>query len=292
MAVHRPKPEFLEKQLKSILRQTHRNLGVTLVFDGPHPGLADEIHTMTGGDDRVHCEEYPEHCGCCRTFERGLMRFRGRDCLIALADQDDVWDAGKLEILARVFADHPDTLLAFSDSSIIDEFDRVVSPSLHASEERIRTYGITSLMARNCISGHSQVFRSVLLDEAVPFPEDMRGIGLHHDHWLAMVATLRGAIEYIPEILVSHRLHEGNQVGPRFARAGERTTGVAGWCAQNFRLRSALKTRYRLLRRLPEFKDVGFNRLTMLGWSIKSWRGGNTPAAAIYLRAVCAKRRP
>lgn len=291
MAVHRPNPEFLRKQVESIRAQTHAAWTLTMVLDGVHPELEPLLADWSAADPRIRSITVPGHAGCCRTFGHALATAKGTNGLIALADQDDIWEPEKLAKLAAVFRRHPDTVMAFCDSSVIDEQDRPVSPSLTHAERRVLSFGLASLMARNCISGHAQLFRASLLDHAVPFPDGLCESGLNHDHWIALAASLTGPIRHLEEPLVRHRLHASNQIGPRLgARCGAK--GLSAWFAQNLRLRGALRSRHHLLENLPGYPHCRFGRPWLLRLAIRSLFDSNPRAAAIHLRACCATGGP
>lgn len=293
MAVHQPDLRFLEKQVESIRQQSHHGWRLFLMLDGDHPDLMARIHEWMKLDPRIECEVLPGHSGCCRTFESGLSRIKekaDRAPFIALADQDDVWETRKLETLLEVFQDHPETLMAFCDSSIIDEHDAMVSPSLHMSEERAQDFSLVSLWARNSISGHAQLFRSSLLELCVPFPGKLCDSGLNHDHWLAMAAAHSGSIRFVNEVLVHHRLHDCNQIGPRIHKPCSNGGGVSAWRHQNQRLRAALGLRHSFLRSLPGFPPHSLSRSRLLSSALQACLHRNLPAASIFLRACIAAR--
>ena len=291
MAVHQPDLRFLGKQVESIRKQTHSNWRLFLMLDGEHPGLMDRIGDWMEQDPRIHCDVISGHSGCCRTFEAGLSRIKeraDRAPFIALADQDDIWESRKLEMLLEVFNDHSETLMAFCDSSIIDENDAMVSPSLHMSEERAQDFSLASLWARNSISGHAQLFRSSLLEICVPFPAKLCDSGLNHDHWLAMTAAHIGIIRFANEVLVHHRLHDCNQIGPRIRKPCSNGGGISAWRHQNQRLRSALELRHSFLRSLPGLADQSPGCGLFLVSAMRCLFHGNLPAAFIFLRACLA----
>lgn len=286
MAVHQPDRRFLEKQIQSIRCQTHTDWQLCLTLDGEHPELMDAIHQWISEDQRIRYNVLPGHSGCCRTFEAGLVGLKGSNCLVALADQDDIWEPRKLDQLAAVFNRHPDTVMAFCDSSIIDENDAMVSPSLHLSEERAQDFSLVSLWARNSISGHAQLFRSSLLDVCTPFPDKLCDSGLNHDHWLAMAAAHTGTIRLVNEVLVHHRLHDCNQIGPRIRKPEKSGGGFTGWKIQNHRLRTALALRHHFLQSLPGFSERSPGTLRLLSAAAAATARGNLPAAGIFLRAI------
>lgn len=287
MAVYKPSLEFFSKQIESIRKQTYPNWRLTLIIDGAENELPEIIRAVTDGDPRIQREILPRHVGSCRTFEHGLRGLKGQVCRVALADQDDIWHPEKLELLEKALRLNPAAVMVCCDSSIIDGQDAVISTSLYDSEKRVPSFSIASLLARNSISGHAMLFGSELLDDAIPFSESLHTMKLHHDHWLAMVAALRGRIHFIKQPLVAHRLHGGNQIGPRIRRAGTKAGGYASWKAHNWHLRRVLEGRYQLLGGLPGFSRSFFGRRLLLGWAVKALFDGNPRAVGIYIRAIC-----
>ena len=290
MAVHQPDRRFLEKQIQSIRDQSLANWRMLMVLDGEHPALMDTLNRWISEDDRIRYEILPGHSGCCRTFEAGLLHLKGSDCLIALADQDDVWDPRKLEVMAAAIGEEPDSVMVFCDSSIIDENDRLISPSLLKAERRVPEFSLVSLWARNSISGHAQLFRSGLLDACAPFPDGLCASGLNHDHWLAMAAAHAGRIRFVNKVLVHHRLHGSNQIGPRVSPHATRQTSGATtpWRHQNRRLRAALESRHRFLKSLTSSRNPKLGRTQLLVCAVLAALRRNLPAAGIFLRASLA----
>lgn len=291
MAVHQPDLRFLEKQIQSIRNQSLANWRLLMMLDGEHPELMDDMHQWVSEDHRIRFEILPGHSGCCRTFEAGLVRLKGSDCLIALADQDDVWEPRKLEVLAAAIGEAPDAFMVFSDSSIIDKNDQLISPSLLRAERRVPEFSLISLWARNSISGHAQLFRSGLLDGCTPFPDELCASGLNHDHWLAMAAAHAGRIRFVNQVLVQHRLHDCNQIGPRISPHTKRANGgMSTWRHQNRRLRATLELRHRFLLSLPGSRNPKPGRTQLLVYAVLATLRRNLPAAGIFLRASLARR--
>jgi len=290
MAVHQPGLGFLEKQVQSIRDQSLSNWRLLIMLDGEHPELMDVIHRWISEDDRIRCEILPGHSGCCRTFEAGLLRLKGNDSLVALADQDDVWEPKKLEVLANAIRREPEAMMVFCDSSIIDANDREVSHSLFKTEHRVPEFSLVSLWARNSISGHAQLFRSKLLDICTPFPEGLCASGLNHDHWLAMSAAHAGKIRFVDQALVRHRLHDSNHIGPRISPQHSRPNGgLSAWQHHNRRLRFALESRHRFLHSLPGFGHPPLSLPRLLACALLASLRRNLPAAGVFLRASLAR---
>jgi hypothetical protein len=132
--------------------------------------------------------------------------------LIALSDQDDVWEPEKL---ATLIADLGDDLLVHSDVIVVDTEGKLIAPScrrrdfgaLHGRVFMDRDYHRASLLTRNTLAqGCTMVMRRELLDVALPFPENEPD----HDLWLAFVAAAMGRVHYVDHAGVRWRIHGGN----------------------------------------------------------------------------------
>src|SRR3954453_13242182 len=116
MAVYRPDLDYLEKQVRSILEQRDVALRLVCVLDGPNP--AAEATLQGFADSRLKVVP-SARLGIVGAFELGLsaaLTISDSDAdRFAFADQDDVWEHGKLRTLASAL-DPPRSELAFSDA--------------------------------------------------------------------------------------------------------------------------------------------------------------------------------
>src|SRR4051794_7461933 len=101
LAVHRPDAELLRRQLASLDAQTRRDW--TLVREDDEAGT-----------------------GAYRAFERCLARVPADARLVAPCDQDDVWHAEKLAVLADAL-DRTGALLGYCDVRVVRPDGTVLS---------------------------------------------------------------------------------------------------------------------------------------------------------------------
>lgn len=195
----------LEKQLESLLHQTLRPQQIVISDDGSTDGtcaLLDEYSRKYSFIRIVHTD----HAGINGNFQNALLACSGE--YIAFCDQDDIWDKDKLVRLAAGFSDK--TLLAYGKSILIDAEDRQI-PMVSEKYLGFRHYRAGHLpyffLFSNCISGHAMMIRKSLIESALPFPD-----GCMYDHWLALIASVKSAIAYVPEAVTYHRIHSSNAV--------------------------------------------------------------------------------
>lgn len=205
------------------------------------PALLDSLATQTlpphelvasddaSTDDTLHCLEtfarrssFPvrilrnrEALGVVANFGQALSACAG-DC-IALADQDDVWHAAKLEKLAAALA-MPGTLAVFSDADVVDEnltpLGYTMWQRVHftAQEQNLmaRGDGFGILLKHRVVTGATLACKVGFRGTALPIPH-----GWPHDAWLALLAAAQDGLTIVQEPLIAYRQHDANLVGGR-----------------------------------------------------------------------------
>jgi glycosyltransferase involved in cell wall biosynthesis len=134
--------------------------------------------------------------------------------VIALCDQDDVWESHKLACAIAPFAE-PDVVLAYHEAWLIDEAGtRMGFARLHGAPARVPP---SSLFPLNNPYGFSMLFRRELLALGDLWPRSVDNLDRHqrmaHDQWLFFLACALGTIAYIDEPLAGYRQHGSNTYG-------------------------------------------------------------------------------
>ena len=91
MAVYRPDPVLLERQIESLRIQTVADWRCMIGIDGADSETHHLLKDLTGDDARFEVSEYADNVGVYRHFERLLREVDGDAAWVALADQDDYW---------------------------------------------------------------------------------------------------------------------------------------------------------------------------------------------------------
>src|SRR5512133_2192631 len=196
LAVHRPEPARLERQLASLDAQ--RDVAWTLVREDDEQGS-----------------------GSWRAFERCYARVGREADLVAPCDQDDVWHPSKLATLSAALG--AGATLAFCDLRIVDGAGAVLSPTYWTN--RVATWDdLGAELQTNVVTGAACLVLRDVLDVALPFPDELAGS--FHDHWLAVCALAVGRLAYVDLPLVDYVQHGGNVVGwSERRRRGEPSSG-------------------------------------------------------------------
>lgn len=234
---------WLGPMLTSLLAQVQRPSEVVVQDDASDDGtraLLDRFAAAAPFPVRV--EVNPGRLGPTRNFERALARSTAP--VLALADQDDIWHARKLERLGHELDDDPSLALVFSDAHLVDGAGRPITTAdggrprtlweARGQARSLRAEGVVgpSAMARRPIAtGCTMVFRRRVLEVALPFPADLHDPAspMGHDRWLGLAATAKGTVLAVDEPLLSFRIHPDQATGvPGRTERARRLARVAG----------------------------------------------------------------
>lgn len=213
---------FIGDQIRSICLQSYPPVEIVLSDDASSDGCVEVARAAwrachlerPGLSVRLRILQNADALGITRNFQQAVSACNTP--LIALSDQDDVWDVGRLEAMAHAFSSRKDLLLLHSDARLIDESGHDLGRSLFGAL-RVRPFEISRIhegrafdvfLRRNLATGATIVFRQELLQRALPFPDEWL-----HDEWLAIVASITGGVDVIEQATIGYRQHSANQVG-------------------------------------------------------------------------------
>lgn len=205
MAAYKPDPILFARQIQSIQRQTVTNFRCIISADGSAESVSALLHTITDGDARFSVLGYEDRLGFYGNFERALLAVPSEAAWVALADQDDSWDADKLEKLLPLLDDY--SVVSCQARVVRYPEDKVVASSTHR-----RNSPIIAFTLDNQYTGSQMVFRRSVLDVALPFPR-LETPAQVHDHWIAVVGAHVGGSLVTNETAQDYVQHGGNVIG-------------------------------------------------------------------------------
>lgn len=204
--------QFVEEQVRSILSQTLPVHEIVLGDDESHDNSVQRVRKLVEGTgvDLIVREHRPG-LGVRENFADAVAATTGD--VVALSDQDDVWQP---ERLTRLVPALNDAVLVHSDARLVDEAGHPLGQTLLASleasrwelEQLERGDALAVLLRRNLVTGATVVMRGDFARAALPVPE-----GWLHDEWFAMLAAIDRALQLVPEALTDYRQHDTNEVG-------------------------------------------------------------------------------
>ena len=230
---------YVEEQILSIQQQTVRDWTLLIRDDGSTDSTAGLINSLAEKDSRIIVlgDSGESSGGAAQNFSRLMQAGLKTDChIFFLCDQDDVWETNKLQRQIQNFPElgrEPASLLVHSDLSVVDESLQPIHPSMvgHMALETHPPQPFNYLLSRNFVTGCAAAGNRRLLEEALPIPAE----AIMHDWWLALVAAMSGAIEFIDESLIKYRQHSSNTIGARGFWQGLNPTRnwIEGWRSGN-----------------------------------------------------------
>ncbi len=213
MAIFQPPLELFLRQVESIRSQTHANWVCIISDDNTDNESHDRIRFPLKGDKRFLFFQNSRRLNFYENFQQLLRRTPPDADYIALCDQDDIWHPTKLETLMTAF--EPGTQLAYSDARVVDENGALMSETFW-SKRRNNYTDLSTLMVANTITGAASMIRPSLLPDLLPFPAQVGPA--FHDHWIGLVALLRGKIAYVDKPLYDYVQHRGGVIGHNYYR--------------------------------------------------------------------------
>lgn len=210
---------YLYDQLKSILDQT-RQPDELVICDDLSSDLTVEIindfKCKVHFPVRLFINEF--NLGSTQNFEKAISLCLGD--LIALADQDDIWDTDKLKIIEKQFVTNPKVDMVFTDAEIVDSYANSLGYRLwqnigfNQKEQKLflQTYSpnlLKFLLRKSVVTGATMCFKSALRSLILPIPKSWV-----HDAWISMVLVInQSTILPITDILIKYRQHSSQQIG-------------------------------------------------------------------------------
>ena len=196
---------FIEKTLRSVLAQTHKDLEVIIVDDGSTDDTAAICRQLGLADARVQLVSTPNN-GVAAARNTGIDRASGR--YIAFIDADDIWHPTKIEKQLAALRRLP------ADWGAVYTLHRFIDPNDQVIEDDQGFVERSFILGRNLIlrpvgNGSSLLVRRDAAVAINGFDSSYAEIGIGGcedlDFELRLAAKYK--IEAIPERLVGYRRH-------------------------------------------------------------------------------------
>lgn len=232
--------DFLPAQLASIAEQT-RPADELIVCDDASTDKTRALLESFARTSSIPVSLYfsDENAGSIKNFERAIGLCTGD--VIALSDQDDVWNGNKLQRIEAAFRNRAAVGMVFSDAELVDDNLKPLGRRMWSAvgfdthKQKLLRDGrsLDVLVNGWTVTGATMAFRSDYVKLALPIPTN---IAMIHDGWIALTVAAVADIAFIEEPLIKYRQHERQQIG-----APQRSTVAAERGLQAFE--SALRRR-------------------------------------------------
>lgn len=209
--------KFIERQIESILNQTHPADEIVIVDDCSEDATVEivkELLVKSDIESKIICNE--ERMGAKDNFRKAILQCSGN--IIFTCDQDDYWVEKKIEKMLKAFEENEKAVLVFSDGALIDESDNIIFESTWESfnayasgfkgskstTEEIRNLIFYRPVVSGCMMAMEGNFAKEIFKESNFFI---------HDYWASLCAPIYGEIVAIDDKLINYRQHENNVIG-------------------------------------------------------------------------------
>jgi glycosyltransferase involved in cell wall biosynthesis len=206
---------FLREQLESIATQVRLPNELIICDDGSTDETLKIVRDfLKNARFPVRVEINESTRGATKNFEKAIALCRCK--IIALADQDDVWNPGKLQRVAEVFHQFPRTIAVFSDAQLIDPQSRFLPGRLwetcffgRKDQKRFADGGALNVLLKHpIVTGATMAFRERFRGLILPMPAQHA-----HDYWISFLLSACGEFRPIAEPLIQYRQHRNQQIG-------------------------------------------------------------------------------
>lgn len=204
MATYNGEP-FVARQLRSILDQLAADDEVVVVDDRSTDGTVEVVRAMADPRIRLHVNDRNRRDVF--SFARAISL--ARHDVVFLADQDDVWLPGRVDLMTRRLREGGALVVASNfewmdtDETAIDvPYDGVASGD---SDRNVRNI-VDIFLGRTNYYGCAMAFRRSLLTVIAPIPSFVES----HDLWIALAGNLAHAMVHLDEPTLRKRKHANN----------------------------------------------------------------------------------
>lgn len=198
---------FIERTLRSALRQTWNNLEILVVDDGSTDNTRSVVESVALTDQRIRIFSVPNG-GVASARNIGLAHARGE--FVAFLDADDLWHRSKIEMQVAALNAAPHAAASYGLLRYIDEADRIIE---NQSASGSSGYTLAHhLYTRPVGNGSALLVRRKIAIELGGYDSSWaaRGIGGSEDYDFELKIVAKYPIAFVDHHLVGYRLYAGN----------------------------------------------------------------------------------
>ena len=175
------RPDQLGRSIASVMGQTVQPTELIVVDDCSLTPVEDLVRERTGCFE-IHYHRLMERAGASAARNAGATLAHGE--IIMFLDDDDVWEARKIETQLGIFATHPEAGAVYTGMLSVDDTDR--GRVLHASSGHLSGETWPQILFRNFIGPTSAVaIRAPLFRLAGGFDQQLKALQ-DYDLWLRL----------------------------------------------------------------------------------------------------------
>jgi glycosyltransferase involved in cell wall biosynthesis len=202
---------FLSDQIQSFKDQTYTNLDLWVSDDGSHDLTLSTIkHSLSTWQDCIHTIRTGPSEGFAANF-MSLITHQGINSdYYAYSDQDDIWEADKVQRGVSLLEKIPSSIPALycSRTRLVNANNHEIGLSPLFSKQT----SFANALMQNVGGGNTMILNRAGRDLLADLSKDIRMVS--HDWWAYLIITgCGGKVIYDPHPSVRYRQHESNLVG-------------------------------------------------------------------------------
>lgn len=195
--------KFIAAQLESIVHQTYRNIEIVITDDASADNTVQIIKQFQDKYNFIKLFINAVNGGVTKTFENSFENASGS--FIAIADQDDIWQLNKIEILVSQLGVED---AVYSNSLLVDKNGQSLQKDFKSLMNLQSYYDGSPFLMGNCVPGHTIMMKTDFARKILPIPQEIM-----FDRWISFCAAAGNGIKYVDMPLVHYRQHDNNAIG-------------------------------------------------------------------------------
>jgi glycosyltransferase involved in cell wall biosynthesis len=213
--------QYMRTQLDSILDQTHKVDEIVVCDDDSSDNTKEILEEYKNKHLNLFFIHYNnQNLGPTKNIEKAIQACTGE--LILLSDQDDYWEAHKVETIVKWFEQNPTMNGVFTNGSLMNskgELDNKYSlwdvmsfpyKTLKSKTELNSNLKLYINTVENAVSGAALAIRNNLPFLKQPIPTIKN---LVHDRWLAINLAENNSLGILDDKLIHYRIHSEQAIG-------------------------------------------------------------------------------
>jgi glycosyltransferase involved in cell wall biosynthesis len=196
---------FLSEQLSSILQQLREDDELIIVDDCSSDTTVALI--KSANDRRMHLHQNEVNLGVNASFGRAISL--SRNPIVLMADQDDIWLEGRVDILCNALTQSK-ALVVSSNTRYVNSQGHPISfsaPRLSASDSKRHLKNLLRIFSGNAgYFGCAMGFRREVTPLILPIPPFVES----HDLWIALASNLIRSNVHCESETLARRVHGRN----------------------------------------------------------------------------------
>jgi glycosyltransferase involved in cell wall biosynthesis len=212
---------YIRRQLDSILAQTHKVDEIIICDDASSDNSKEILEEYKNKHPNLFfIHYYNQNIGPTKNVEKAIQACTGE--LILLSDQDDYWEANKVDTVVKWFEQNPTMNGVFTNGTLMnskDELDKKYAlwdimsfpyKTIVSKTELNSNLKLYINTVENAVTGATLAIRNNLPFLKQPFPIIKN---LVHDRWLAINLAENNSLGILEEKLIRYRIHSKQAIG-------------------------------------------------------------------------------